>query len=410
MKRSLFAVVLLLLCLGLLAWAIAQSPGYVLITYGRFRFESSFWIFLALALSVWLLAVLVRSLIVAAYTSGGWVNPWSRHHRERRVERASQLGLRELAEGQWSQALNHLQLAADHDRQPLVHYLAAARAASELGEYERSEALLARAREREPQSTLAIGLSEAQLRIARGEYEAARHSLDRLHADHPRHPLVLSLLQQLHVQLEDWPALCGLLPELRKQRVLPSQRLDALERLAWIAALERAGHPQGAATDSDPLATLEARWKTLPSALRNEPELVEAYARSLHRLAQDARAEEVLLAALKRDYDPRLVEQYGAVEGRDPARQLAHAEGWLKTHPEDAALLLALGRLSMRNQLWGKARDYLEASLRFAPRPDTCAELARVLAQLGESERSNQLYQQGLELLEPRRSALAVTH
>ncbi|WP_028241455.1 heme biosynthesis HemY N-terminal domain-containing protein [Stutzerimonas azotifigens] len=399
MKRTLFAVFLLLVCLGLLGWAISQSAGYVLITYGRFRYESSFWVFLALVACLWLLAVFIRSLLDALYVSGRWVNPWSRHHRRRRAERASQQGLRELAEGQWNQALGHLQLAAEHERQPLVHYLGAARAASELGERETSEALLARAREREPDAALAIGLTEAQLCIARGEYEAARTTLGALHAQYPRHPYVLGLLQQLYVQLEDWRALCGLLPELRKQRVLPPARLDALERLAWIAAVERAGEPAVTA-EGDPVVVLDQVWKSVPTALRNEPELVVAYAAGLRRLKAEARAEEVLRAALERRYDDRLADLYGQVQGRDPGRQLAQAEGWLKAHPDSPRLLLALGRLSVRQQLWGKARDYLEASLRFEQRPETCAELARVLAQLGESERSNRLYQEGLGLLE----------
>ena len=82
------------------------------------------------------------------------------------------------------------------------------------------------------------------------------------------------------------------------------------------------------------------------------------------------------------------------------------AEGWLKTHPEDPSLLLTLGRLSLQNRLWGKARDYLEASLRLQRNPEACAELARLLAGLGENERSNALFQEGLGLLDERLLAL----
>ncbi|MNN98062.1 hypothetical protein D3C81_2173590 [compost metagenome] len=67
---------------------------------------------------------------------------------------------------------------------------------------------------------------------------------------------------------------------------------------------------------------------------------------------------------------------------------------------------MTLGRLSLQNRLWGKARDYLESSLRFERNPETCAELARLLASLGETERSNQLFQEGLGLLDERLLAL----
>lgn len=399
MKRFAFVLILLIAIIGFLGWAIAQDPGYVLISYDRFRYESSFWIFLGLIACLWLLAMVVHWVLGLLHTSGALVNPWSRRHRERRVSKASRSGLRELAEGQWSHALGHLRSAAEHDRQPLVHYLGAARAANELGEHEQSDELLRKAKEREPESGLAVGLTQAQLQIARGQYGEARETLNALHADHPRHPYVLTLLQQLYVQLEDWSALCRLLPELRKQRVLPPARLSELELLAWTAALEQAGQTP-ASSDEGALQALNQKWQTVPSGLRNESLLVRAYADGLARLGADAKAEEVLYAALKRQFDDRLVERYGRVRGQDPARQLANAEGWLKTNPENAELLLALGRLSMRNALWGKARDYLEASLRFEHRPETCAELARLLAQLGDNERSNRLFQEGLGLLE----------
>ncbi len=399
MKRFAFVLILFVAIVGFLGWAIAQDPGYVLISYDRFRYESSFWIFLGLIACLWLLAMVVHWLLGLLHTSGALVNPWSRRHRERRVSKASRSGLRELAEGQWNQALGHLRSAAEHDHQPLVHYLGAARAANELGEHEQSDELLRKARERDPESGLAVGLTHAQLQIARGQYGEARETLNALHSDHPRHPYVLTLLQQLYVQLEDWSALCRLLPELRKHRVLPPARLSELELLAWTAAIEQSGQAP-AASNEDALQALNQKWQTVPSGLRSESLLVRAYADGLSRLGADAKAEEVLYAALKRQYDDRLVERYGRVRGQDPARQLANAEGWLKANPENAELLLALGRLSMRNALWGKARDYLEASLRFEHRPETCAELARLLAQLGDNERSNRLFQEGLGLLD----------
>ncbi|HCH76187.1 MAG TPA: heme biosynthesis protein HemY, partial [Pseudomonas sp.] len=221
MKRLALVFILLLAIAGFLGWAISQSAGYVLITYDQFRYESSFWVFLALIACLWLVAMVVHWLLGLLQVSGALVNPWSRRHRARRVEKASRRGLRELAEGQWAPALGHLQLAAEKDQQPLVHYLGAARAANELGEYAQSDELLQKAREREPEAALAIGLTQAQLQIARGQYVEARASLGELQNDHPRHPYVLTLLQQLYVQLEDWSALCRLLPELRKHRVLP---------------------------------------------------------------------------------------------------------------------------------------------------------------------------------------------
>jgi len=215
---------------------------------------------------------------------------------------------------------------------------------------------------------------------------------------------VLRLLQRLYLQRGDWPALIRLLPELRKGKVLPANELAELEQRAWGQNLNLATTRE---EDSQSARqALERAWQQLTSAQRQEPQLVLAYAEQLRQVGAQGEAEQVLRAALKRQYESHLARLYGLVRGEDPARQLQTAEGWLKDHPQDPSLLLTLGRLSLQNRLWGKARDYLESSLRLERNPETCAELARLLAGLGEIERSNQLFQEGLGLLDERLLAL----
>lgn len=390
---------------AVLGLAIAEQAGYVLIAYKGFRYESSLWATLGLLALLWLLVHGLRMLVRLLGASGGVVNPWSRYNSRRRVRLAARQGSLDLAEGHWTPALRHLRRAAASDAQPLVHYLGAARAANELGEYEASDQLLQQAREREPRAEVAIGLTQAQLQLERGEAAQALASLQRLQQLQPRHPLVLKLLQRAHGQLGDWSALCQLLPDLRKQRVLSESELSRLERAAWAASLQQAGQ-LGQNQGETALQPLTEQWQRLPAALRQDAELVHAYAEQLRVLGAPEQAEEVLRAALKRHYDGQLVHLYGLVRGRDPARQLQTAEAWLKTQPQDAVLLLTLGRLCLLNQLWGKAREYFEASLSFARSAETCGELARLLAQLGELQRSNQLFQEGLQLLNQRLPSL----
>ena len=69
---------------------------------------------------------------------------------------------------------------------------------------------------------------------------------------------------------------------------------------------------------------------------------------------------------------------------------MQHAEAWLDAHSSDAELLLTLGRLSLRNELWGKAREYFERSLRQSNGQEAFAELARLLLSLKEQEKSGE--------------------
>ena len=401
MKRFYVGLVLAIAIALALAVGISKHTGYVLITYPHvLHYESSLWATLVAVFVIGLAIYLVRLLLSLVTTSGGVVNPWSRRNRSRRVQIAIEQGQLDLAEGRWATAERHLHRAAEAERQPLLYYLGAARAANEQGRYEEADGLLERALERQPQAELAVALSHAQLQLDRGDTEGALVTLQAMHERHPHNAQVLRQLQRLHQQRGDWSSVIRLLPELRKDKVLPAAELAELERRAWGENLSLAAQreEQGEAG----LQSLERAWQQLTSAQRQEPQLVLAYAEQLRQLGADAKAEEVLRSAIKRGYDSHLIRLYGLLRGSDPARQLKFAEGWLKDHPGDASLLLTLGRLCLQNSLWGKARDYLESSLQVQRNPEACAELARLLAQLGDTERSNQLFQEGLGLLDNR--------
>lgn len=398
MKRVYVIVFLAIAAAVAIGMGVAKHPGYVLIDYPHvLRYESGLWSTLA-ALIVLVLAVFILWLLLGLLgASSGVVNPWSSRNRDRRVQVAIEQGQMDLAEGRWASAQKHLHRAAEADRQPLLYYLGAARAANELGRYEDSDNLLERALERQPQAELAIALSHAQLQMDRGDTDGAQQTLQVMHERHPHNAQLLRQLQRLHQQRGDWSAVVRLLPALRKDKVLPAAELAELERRAWGENLTLAAYTEG-----EGLGALQQAWQQLSAAQRQELPLVLAYAEQLRQLGAQDEAEEVLRSALKRSYDSHLARLYGLVRGSDPARQLQVAEGWLKQHPDDPGLLLTLGRLCLQNRLWGKARDYLENSLRLERNPEACAELARLLAQLGDTERSNLLFQEGLGLLDER--------
>ena len=122
MKRTYVIVLLVIAAIGLLGLAIAEHPGYVLIAYSNFRYESSLWATLALVALVWLVVWGIKLLIELVMVSGGVVNPWSRRNRSRRVQIAIEQGQMDLAEGRWASAQKHLQRAAEAERQPLLYY------------------------------------------------------------------------------------------------------------------------------------------------------------------------------------------------------------------------------------------------------------------------------------------------
>lgn len=243
-----------------------------------------------------------------------------------------------------------------------------------------SEWLSLRARDRE--------LAQLESQLAAGDAAAVVQRLGPL-AQRKNSDQELKLLARAYGAMEEWPQLQKLLPSLRKRKILPVKELQALATSAYLGILSAASADQ-----------LRQTWSKFPSEWRKRPTLIECYGRRLLESGDDLEAEKVLSKGIKQNWDGRLVAQYGRIRGRDPARRLKLAESWLKEHPQDASLMLCLGRLSQRNDLWGKARDYFEASHRLQPSAEACAELARLLFSLGERDKSAEYSREGLLLRE----------
>ena len=130
---------------------------------------------------------------------------------------------------------------------------------------------------------------------------------------------------------------------------------------------------------------------------------------ALIRAGEHERAEKDIAAELKRSWRGPIARIYGMVQAADATRQLKKAEGWLTKHGEDADLLLTAARLCLRNELWGKARSYLETVIAIRPTPEAYQELGRLLTQLGEGEAASEAYMAGLDLVSGK-TAPAIPH
>lgn len=107
---------------------------------------------------------------------------------------------------------------------------------------------------------------------------------------------------------------------------------------------------------------------------------------------------DILEAALRHEWHEELVILYGRVRGTNPTRQIEQAEKWLHTLPRDAHLLLTLAELCSAQALWGKAQNYLEASLALEPTAEAHVRMAEIREKAGQMGEACQHYQQALTL------------
>src|SRR5690625_6553702 len=122
----------------------------------------------------------------------------------------------------------------------------------------------------------------------------------------------------------------------------------------------RGGHMTHGINTDDARQSLHKSWGQVPGNLKRHPDVVLWYANQLIDNDLHDEAEDVVRRTLEKHWHRQLVHLYGLIAGPEPQRQLLAAEGWLKKRPGDALLLLTLGRLSLRNELWGRARDYFQ--------------------------------------------------
>jgi len=396
----LLLIILIALLIGTgLALGLQYDLGYIRVSLGPYLVETNFWVGLALFVALVVLTVVAINLIRRFRQGTGMIAGWIARGNERRARRRTTQGLLALAEGNWPRARKLLTSAADKADTPLINYLAAAQAAFEAGDHDAVDDLLRKAFESTPGSDLAVGITQAQLQLAGNRLEQALATLVRLRKQSPHHPFVLKLLKNTYLRLEDWRELSRLLPELRKRDVLPETEFHELEREVWHNLLERAAEECARARKEDPEASLEPLtrlWDELPGFLRRDEYTIRDYARLLARLGDEAQAETLLRKVLRNHWSDELINLYGRIEGHKTDEQLLIAEQWLKDRPNNPELLLALGRLSLRNELWGKAREYFETSLRLRRSREALAELSRLNAHMGEEALSIKLMMQGL--------------
>jgi HemY protein len=67
-------------------------------------------------------------------------------------------------------------------------------------------------------------------------------------------------------------------------------------------------------------------------------------------------------------------------------------------HPNDAALLTAVGRMCVRARLWGKAKPFLERALAIAPNADAWEALGDVYVGEEHPELAQRCYRNALAL------------
>lgn len=390
MMIRLLLIFLLLLASVWLGVQLYHDPGYLLVSINHWTLETT--VGIAVPFLILLFLVLHGTLLLLhwiAHIPSSW-SSWLTKRRIHKAQEKTRQGLIEFSEGHWLQAKTHLINALPGTETPLLNYLTAARAAQEMGDSKLRDGYLREAQQSMPEAKIAVELTQAQLQLANRQWEQALATLRHLQDLSPNHPYVLKLLMHLYEEVKDWPQLIALLPALKRHHVVPEQPFNQLEKHAWLQSM----------TDlikQNQAEALTHLMEKLPRNLSNDPDLMAEYCRFLLNNHEDTLAESILHRCLQKQFNEQLITLYGQIKDDKP--KLKFAEGLLKANPHSANLYLCLGRICKSNQLWGKAKTYIEESIKRLPTPEAYAELGQLLEQLNDKTGAYEAYREGLLLV-----------
>lgn len=380
---------------------IVNHPGYLLVVFKPWMVQMPIWF----ALVGCLVILVIFYLIITSFDQ---VKLWSLKFKnwwhlrcEFKSYSKTQRGLSALIEGRWKKAEALLLAGVSQSVDPLMNYLGAAKAAHEQAAFERRDNYIQTAYAHEGTKAFPIGITQAELEIDQQQYEQAAATLNHLKQKNPYNPKLLKLLEKVYVHLGDWQNLLQLLPAMRKGKVLTTEQLLTFEKNVYCEILH--------ANAASELSTIQYIWYEMPRHVKKNPDVVCAYVEVILRFQEAVNEiEELIRKTLKSSYQGKLVKIYSTLpfQGKPGKftqdatrilnRQLVIAGAWLKLYGQQPELLLLLGKLCVRIQLWGKAKDYFTKCLAAGPNVEASLAYGKLLEELGEFENALHVYRDAL--------------
>ncbi len=387
--RVLFWFLLLAAAAVAVALATRLTAGYVLVVTPPYRIEVSLNLFLLASIAGFVGGYVLLRLIRRTLDLPREVRAYRRRQHEERARMKQDAAVVALLEGRFGKARQFADEALAIPRSSGLAALIGARAAIETRDFGAAEALLARPDAQAKSLAVPRYMLEAEMKIEQGQPLEALTLLAGLRKEAGAHTAALRLeLRALHAagRHAEIPAAVD---QLVKRKVYGASEGELLKAAAHAEELRARVY------DS---VGLRAYWGKLSDTEQRAPRIARAAATSFLTLGGDREAAEIAARSLEREWNSDLVLLYADCRVPDATKQLEQAERWLGAHNQDPALLYALGMLCQRQQLWGKAQTYLEASVALDNAYPAHVALGELFARLGRNEEANAHFAAALKL------------
>jgi HemY protein len=385
MRVLLWVVGLFALAVGLTV-AARYNTGLVLLALPTHRVELSVNLAVILLLLAFLVFYALLRTLVLALGMPARARAYRHSQDQVRARRTLHDALKAFFEGRHGRAERMAKEAVEAGESPALALTVAARAAHELRSFQARDDYLQQMEKLAPEDGYLRAMTRAELLLEERRYYDALQALSQLP---DKHTAALTLEMRAHQLARNWDQVLALLPQLEKRKVFEPPVLAQLRHYAQTENLKRKAQDGKALRDY---------WDRLPPADRKDNRVAAAAAQCFVALGGCAEAHRIIEESLEQTWDSTLLPLYVECLPRDARKHLERAEAWLKRNPGDPILLLSLGLICMRQELWGKARSYLEASLSVEASHTAFVKLGELLERIGKPEEASTVYRRGLDL------------
>jgi len=380
--------------LGLFAAAVAlavtsHNAAYVLLVYPPYRIEISFILFVILLIGSFAFFYAVVRITNATLNMPVYVQKFRQQRSQAKTRELLDGVLSAYFEGRYGAAERAAVRAMESGETSALHPIIAARSAHELHEFEKRDAYLNAADGKSiGDSTMRLMTGTKFMLDQRNPREALKVLQQLSDSGVKGHVGALNLELKAQQQAGNWDEVLRVLEQLEKRDSIDATSAEQLHQQAWMEIIRQ---QQG-------LSALTACLKSIPAKYKQLSKIAAAAAQTLIQHEGHQLAQQLLTDNLNAQWSSDLAVLYGDCGAGDLVAQIDQAEKWLTQHTQDAGLLLALGKLCLQQRLWGKAQNYLEASISINPSYAAYIALGQLSERLGKADEALKYRQSAVEL------------
>ncbi len=379
---------------AVVALAAKHNSGYVLLVAQPYRIELSLNMLVVLLVALFFIGYFVVRLVSITLRLPTEVRKFRTRRRHEEAQEAMLNGIKAFLEERYAKAEKTAVTALkfkESSTSTAINAVIAARSAHKLTKYSQRDEFIDMLKNNAPEEMTLRVITKAEFLLDENHYEEALKVLHTLHTtEKHQHTAALQLELKAQQQSNNWDKVLDLVDQLTKRSAFDK---TLAEELRCHAHLENFKNKAWSAQ------SLHEYWKIMPSVEKENSKLASSAAQAHIALGDCVTAHQIIEQSLDKQWDSELVGIYADCLDGNVIRQIEYAETWwLKFYPNDTYLLLTLGKLCVQCELWGKAQNYLEASISAEPNHEAHLLLAQLNEKIGKPELARDHYRKGLEL------------